>query len=215
MNGQRFIRYSMTAPEIFARFIHFRSSGAANPKIGNATLGVGVRSMAGLVNAVELRFDITRDNFEEYRIRRWIDDEEAWQRLDGRFIRFHRTSARDDTPEPFGPRQYSPPDIYDYDSPGIPLMELASRSLLISRGVRTNSRASELLWVANFKDWVEGRQGQNWSRISTYVSWTSVLSAIWQASNRQWAAGSQMRASTGRTQASVVGGEVRMSGSTW
>jgi hypothetical protein len=215
MSGHHYISYSMTAPEIFARFIHFRSSGSANPKIGIATLGVGVRISVGLVNAVELRFDITRDIFEEYRIRRWIDDEQAWQRLDGRFVRFHRMSAHDDTPVPFGPHQFSAPDIYDYDSPGIPLLGLLSRSLVFSRGARSNNRALELLWVVNFKDWVEGRQGQNWSRISPYVAWTSVLSVVWQNSNRQWAAGSRMRAATGRTQVTLIGGEVALSASTW
>lgn len=195
---RRLIPFSLPAPEIYARFVHFRTQGLVNPKVGSFRLGSG-QSSVGIVNAVELRFDITRDVFEEYRIRRWVDDEEAWQRVGGRFARFDRSGGLDDTPIPFGSNQFRPPDIYDYDSPGILQFELASRSILVRSGVRSDARASEVVRVQNFRDWVEGKRGQDWRSISSYVRWTSVLALAWQSDRARWMPTPMMGASPGRT----------------
>ncbi len=214
MNDHRMIPYSMTPPEIYARFMSFRSQGRVNPKIGSFPLGIGIRTSAALGNYVELRFDITTDSFEEYRIRRWIDSEEGWQRLRGRFTRTHTGGSRDDMPPGefmYTPRQFTPPDIYDFDSPGIPVWAIINRSIVIQQGLRSDRNATEFLWIINFRDWVEGRRGQTWRRISTFTPWTSVFSAVWRDSNGgRWEAGPRGSASTGRTRANLFAGEIRL-----
>lgn len=212
MSGSRYIPYTITPPAIYARFVSFRTQGRVNAKVGDFTLGIGQSTSAALGNYVELRFDIITDAFEEYRIRRWIDDEQLWQRVRGKFTRTHVIGSRDDTPLTFSARQFMPPDIYDYDSPGIPLLERVNRSLVIQRGsVRTDINASEFLWIINFRDWVEGRRGEDWQRISLFTPWTSVFSATWEGSNAgRWVAGPQGSASTGRTRGDAHQGEVRL-----
>jgi hypothetical protein len=209
MDHRRLPPVEFAPPEVYARFVHFRTEGRLNPKVGSATLGAGY-SVAGIVCAVELRFDIITDVFEEYKIRRWIEDEHAWQKIGGRFARFHTSSGIDDTPDPYSPNQFRPPDIYDYDSPGIPITEVISRSVLVQDGVLSDPRAAEVVWVLNFRDWVEGRRGQHWRRISQHTRWTSILAVQWRddSTPARWHPTPRMSASLGRTRVRPAGTDI-------
>lgn len=189
-----FVPYVIKPKLIFVRFRKMELSTPTGPhKAIISRLGVNPDNY--LVNAMELHFHIDNAKLWQYfHVLRIPDSQKMRARIQYRFNRvikedmwvetntgWYRTSLSKTTKwnsdTPYLPKHcLQPPHLYSFDRPGWAFSQVGSTSELVvdDQGTKTNSTVSTVVWIQNFREWVEASApNDGWRNVSDVVEWYS------------------------------------------
>lgn len=207
-NSTRFFMPYVIKPRLL--FVCFRKMELTTPTGPHKAVvsRLGVNPDNYLVNVMELHFYVDSAKlWQHLHVLRIPDSQKVRARIQYRFNRvikedmwvetptgWHQTSlsrtAKWHSDTPHLPKHCcQPPDLYSFDRPGWAFSKIGSTSELVvdDQGTKTDASVSAIVWIQNFREWVEAAApNDGWRNVSDVVEWYSRQWAYRAAAGKPW-----------------------------